>query len=68
MGNVPGQLGTFSEDVRAEAQRAACLVRGALAVSKSRRLSLSAASLVWVIRPGKLAMGFGQHLITSFPT
>lgn len=39
MGNVPGQLGTFSEDLRAGAQRAACLVRDALAVPKSRRLS-----------------------------
>lgn len=45
MGNVPGQLGTFSEDLRDGAQRAACLVRDALAVPKSRRLSLPASSL-----------------------
>lgn len=66
MGNVPGRLGIFSEDLRAGAQRAACLVRDALAVPKSRRLPCCFPQ-VWVVRPGKLAMGSGQQLITSFP-
>lgn len=44
MGNVPGQLGTFSEDLRAGTQRAAGLARDALAVPMSRRLTLPAAS------------------------
>lgn len=67
MGNVPGQLGTFSEDSKAGAQQAACLVRDALAVPKSRRLPCCF-SEVWVVRPGKLALGLGQCLITSFPS